>query len=146
MLLNGRRFRLLAACLLAVCLVPLPGRSQVVAPSSASIAFGQGVYRGRPVTFQVVDGLAIIEGDIILGRVEELTSSQKPLQEIQAKKQGLGDKKGAVARGSGVKAGLAVIAARPERLGDFLAGPMPRLRGWRPLPSRGAKSFSRQGR
>ena len=52
------------------------------------------------MTFQVVDGLAIIEGDIILGRVEDLTPSQKPLQEIQAKKQGLGDKKGAVARGS----------------------------------------------
>ena len=97
-LLNGRRFRLLTACLLAVCLFPLPVRSQVVAPSSASITFGQGVYRGRPVTFQVVDGLAIIEGDIILGRVEDLTSSQKPLQEIQAKKQGRGDKKEAVSR------------------------------------------------
>ena len=47
-----------------------------------------GYYRGREVTYQVVDGLAIYEGDIILGRAEELeaeasheqpTSGYRPL-------------------------------------------------------------------
>ena len=39
-------------------------------------------YRGRPVTYRVVDGLAIYQGDIILGSAEELeaarTASGKP--------------------------------------------------------------------
>ncbi len=33
---------------------------------------GDGLYRGHAVTFEIVDGWAVIEGDIVLGRAEEL--------------------------------------------------------------------------
>jgi hypothetical protein len=34
------------------------------------------LYRGRPVTYQVIGGLAIYQGDIILGSVEELEAAR----------------------------------------------------------------------
>ncbi len=37
-----------------------------------------GVYRGQVVTYEVIDGLAIWDGDIILGTPEELTPAQAP--------------------------------------------------------------------
>jgi Astacin (Peptidase family M12A)/Divergent InlB B-repeat domain len=37
----------------------------------------QGIYQGRPVTFEVKDGRAIVEGDIILGAPEELVAESR---------------------------------------------------------------------
>lgn len=42
------------------------------APSDDNGRWRHGTYRGRPVTFKVVDGWAIYQGDIILGRAENL--------------------------------------------------------------------------
>jgi len=35
----------------------------------------QGVFRGQPVYFKVIDGWAIAEGDIILGKAEDLEAA-----------------------------------------------------------------------
>ena len=43
------------------------------AQSAEAPDFRRGVYRGHSVTYQVIDGLAIWQGDIILGAPEELT-------------------------------------------------------------------------
>jgi astacin len=37
----------------------------------------KGIYRGKEVTYAVVDGMAVIEGDIVLGRHGQLTGSTK---------------------------------------------------------------------
>ena len=39
---------------------------------SASPDIRTGIYRGRSVTYEVIDGLAVWDGDIILGTPEEL--------------------------------------------------------------------------
>ena len=44
--------------------------AQAQTPESFDIR--TGIYRGRPVTYQVINGLAIFEGDIILGLPEQL--------------------------------------------------------------------------
>lgn len=49
--------------------------TQTFAQSQADIR--SSVYRGRPVTYQVIDGLAIYEGDIVLGTVEELEAARQ---------------------------------------------------------------------
>ena len=46
-------------------------------PSHAS-DIRQGVWRGQPVTYEVIDGLAVVEGDIILGTPEELAPAILP--------------------------------------------------------------------
>ncbi|HSW51158.1 MAG TPA: M12 family metallopeptidase, partial [Bryobacteraceae bacterium] len=38
-------------------------------------------YRGRPVTYQVIDGLAIYQGDIVLGTAEELEAAAQKTAE-----------------------------------------------------------------
>ncbi|MBI3694445.1 MAG: hypothetical protein HY238_06360 [Acidobacteria bacterium] len=43
---------------------------------SAPVEIRTGVFRGQPVTYKIVDGWAIFEGDIILGRAEELESGK----------------------------------------------------------------------
>ena len=50
------------------------GSAQQFDPSSRDIR--TGVYRGHVVTYEVVDGLAIWDGDIILGTPEELSPAQ----------------------------------------------------------------------
>src|SRR5690348_11946388 len=40
--------------------------------------FRTGTWRGRTVTYQVVNGWAIAQGDIILGRAEELANTANP--------------------------------------------------------------------
>src|SRR5437867_1961835 len=65
-------------CLIALCAagatLPAPAIADdsIPAATTHAPALGVGLYRGRPVTFEVVDGWAIIEGDIVLGRAEEL--------------------------------------------------------------------------
>lgn len=44
------------------------------APQTPAPEIRSGFYRGRKVTYQVRNGLAIYEGDIVLGRAEELSS------------------------------------------------------------------------
>ena len=48
-----------------------------------------GVYRGRSVTYQVINGLAVVEGDIILGTPEELEPPKGPqvIKEPDARKE-----------------------------------------------------------
>ncbi len=46
------------------------GTAQEQAPAPLDIR--TGVYRGQPVTYEVIGGLAIVQGDIILGTPEEL--------------------------------------------------------------------------
>ena len=42
---------------------------------SASPDIRTGIYRGRSVTYEIIDGLAVWDGDIILGTPEELEPS-----------------------------------------------------------------------
>ena len=60
-----------------------PGRAGTIAPGSR--AAGQpargirsSFYRGRPVTYQVIDGMAIYQGDIVLGTAAELEAAREP--------------------------------------------------------------------
>ena len=43
-----------------------------------------GVYRGRPVTYRVVDGFAIAEGDIILGPADEIGAATAAAARVDA--------------------------------------------------------------
>ena len=45
-----------------------------------------GVYNGKRVTFEVIDGLAVVEGDIILGTAEDLELSESGQQVIEKPK------------------------------------------------------------
>lgn len=45
-----------------------------------------GVYKGKRVTFEVVDGLAVVEGDIILGTAEDLKLPESGQQVIEKPK------------------------------------------------------------
>ena len=46
---------------------------------SASPDIRTGVYRGRVVTYEIIDGLAVWDGDIILGTPEELSPANVPV-------------------------------------------------------------------
>ncbi len=61
------RLSSLAAVLLACCAFHLQAQVQ---PDLRT-----GTYRGREITYQVVDGYAIYQGDIILGRADELDAA-----------------------------------------------------------------------
>ena len=52
------------------------GSAQQFGPVSRDIR--TGVYRGQVVTYEVIDGLAIWDGDIILGTPEELSPAHAP--------------------------------------------------------------------
>jgi len=59
-----------AICLIACSLVafaPVLAQERV---DRSHRQFSHGTWRGRPVTYEVVDGWAIVEGDIIVGTVE----------------------------------------------------------------------------
>jgi hypothetical protein len=53
----------------------------------------QGIYRGKLVGFQVVDGLAIYQGDIIIGRAEDLVKAREafgaPIPKRKSEKESL---------------------------------------------------------
>jgi uncharacterized protein (TIGR03437 family) len=66
-------------CALAACLF-----AQEAGPSRPDVR--SSYYRGRPVTYQVVDGLAIYQGDIILGTADELEAAREPGVEPELKK------------------------------------------------------------
>ncbi len=75
------------------------GTAQEQAPAPLDIR--TGVYRGQPVTYEVIGGLAIVEGDIILGTPEELEPRDRQ------------------------PAGNAVAAGNPNRLSDRAKLPAP---------------------
>jgi len=56
---------------------------QTAARLPAPLDIHSGFFRGRPVTYEVVNGLAIFEGDIILGTPEELEQSGSPKQGVR---------------------------------------------------------------
>ena len=56
-------------------LIPVVAAFLAAALSITAADFRQGLYRGRLVTFQNVDGLAIYHGDIILGSTDEVESA-----------------------------------------------------------------------
>ncbi len=58
--------------------------------SAASPRWAKGVYRNKPVTFQVVQGLAIYQGDIILGKADDLINAQVDPSTTQAHSLGIG--------------------------------------------------------
>ena len=49
---------------------------------SASPDIRTGIYRGRSVTYEIIDGLAVWDGDIILGTPEELDIPGKALVSV----------------------------------------------------------------
>src|SRR5215468_363021 len=57
-----------------LCVNAAAGDSPNGTTSTAS-AHGVGVHRGHLVHFEIVDGWAIAEGDIILGRADELAAA-----------------------------------------------------------------------
>jgi uncharacterized repeat protein (TIGR02543 family) len=60
----------------------LPAASAGLVPN----ARGAGLVEGRPVAFEIVDGWAVVEGDIILGRAEELARAlNRPADQPDAK-------------------------------------------------------------
>ena len=75
------------------------GTAQAQTPAPLDIR--TGVYRGQPVTYEVIDGLAIVEGDIILGTPEELAPRDRQ------------------------PAANAVAAGNPDRLSDRAKLPAP---------------------
>ena len=75
------------------------GTAQEQAPAPLDIR--TGVYRGQPVTYEVIGGLAIVQGDIILGTPEELAPRDRQ------------------------PAGNAVAAGNPDRLSDRAKLPAP---------------------
>ena len=66
------------------------GAAQGQAPESPDIR--TGVYRGHRVTYQVINGLAVAEGDIILGTPEELKAPEgsQPIKDLDAVKETVG--------------------------------------------------------
>ena len=48
---------------------PLFAQTEEAVPGFGEVR--QGVFRGRPVFYHVVDGWAVTEGDILLGRADE---------------------------------------------------------------------------
>lgn len=74
-----------ATALLAVAVTI--GAAQAQTPEPLDIR--RGVYRGRRVTCQVINGLAVVEGDIILGTPEELEPPKGPqvIKEPDARKE-----------------------------------------------------------
>ncbi len=71
------------------------------AQTRAPLDIRTGVYRGQPVTYEVIGGLAIVQGDIILGTPEELEPRDRQ------------------------PAGNAVAAGNPARLSDRAKLPAP---------------------
>ena len=71
------------------------------AQTTAPLDIRTGVYRGQPVTFEVIGGLAIVQGDIVLGTPEEL--EPRDSQSV----------------------GNAVAAGNPDRLSDRATSPAP---------------------
>jgi len=67
-------YRAAATALLSVAATI--GAAQAQNPEPPDIR--TGVYRGHQLTYQVIDGLAIVEGDIILGTPEELEPPKSP--------------------------------------------------------------------
>ncbi len=65
--------RMRCAVSLLLCLLAIPLGGQPGAQNAPDIR--SGVFRGRPVVFEVVDGLAILEGDIVLGRAAEIEAA-----------------------------------------------------------------------
>ena len=70
---------LLAAVLLSLSLSAQTGRE-------TSPDIRTGVYNGKRVTFEVVDGLAVVEGDIILGTAKDLELPESGQQVIEKPK------------------------------------------------------------
>lgn len=63
-------------CLLLVGLLPAAGQIDPSPQTQFGVgALRQGVFRGQPVYFQNVDGWAVAEGDIILGKTEKLAAA-----------------------------------------------------------------------
>lgn len=48
----------------------------LLCPAQSTPDIRSSYYRGRPVTYQVIDGLAVYQGDIILGTAEELEAAR----------------------------------------------------------------------
>ena len=65
-------FRLVVIALLAAAATIGSAQAQGLEP----IDIRRGVYRGHQVTYQVINGLAVAEGDIILGTPEELKAPE----------------------------------------------------------------------
>ena len=66
-------YRSAAVTLLAVAITIGAAHAQ-----TESLDIRTGVYRGQRVTYQVINGLAVVEGDIILGTPEELEPPSGP--------------------------------------------------------------------
>ena len=66
------------------------GAAQAQTPEPLDIR--TGVYRGHRVTYQVINGLAVAEGDIILGTPEELKAPEgsQPIKDLAAVKEAVG--------------------------------------------------------
>ena len=62
-----------------------------------SLDIRTGVYRGQRVTYQVINGLAVVEGDIILGAAEELERPKGGQQVIETPDDGWRQETAAVA-------------------------------------------------
>ena len=69
----NRIYRSAAVTLLAVATTIGAAHAQ-----TESLDIRTGVYRGQRVTYQVINGLAVVEGDIILGTPEELEPPSGP--------------------------------------------------------------------
>ena len=78
-------YRAAATALLAVAATIGAARAQTPEP----LDIRTGVYRGYQITYQVINGLAIWEGDIILGAPEELKPPEGPqvIKEPDARKE-----------------------------------------------------------
>ncbi len=59
-------------CVSVVVSVSLSATAWAQSPQKAQPDIRTGIYRGQPVTFQVINGWAVVDGDIILGRADEL--------------------------------------------------------------------------
>ena len=88
-----------AAVALLLAATAAIGAGQAQTPPPLDIR--TGVYRGQPVTYEVIDGLAIVQGDIILGTPEELGPRDRQ------------------------PAGNAVAAGNPARISDRAKLPAP---------------------
>ena len=74
--LLGSALRYICAVLAIAAAVATPDIASAQQIGSASRDIRTGVYRGRVVTYEVIDGLAVWDGDIILGTPEELSSAK----------------------------------------------------------------------
>lgn len=62
--------------------------AQEIPENWARLPKAEGLYRGQPVRFRVLDGMALVEGDIILGPVEELAGPPGKLGRLASVRDG----------------------------------------------------------